>query len=123
MKKSILFLASLLFFATGCYDDYVKDYDQSGVFVAYQYNLRTFVLDEGEQFKFTVALGGVMENTQNRKVSLVLDPSLLDGALETLKDPNKVAYEDVAKFFAASSITGLFSCRLFVVKSSIITIG
>ena len=50
MKKSILFLASILFFATGCYEDYVKDYDTSGVFVAYQYNMRTFVLDEGEQF-------------------------------------------------------------------------
>lgn len=107
MKKSILFLASVLFFATGCYEDYVKDFDKTGVFVAYQYNMRTFVLDEGEQFKFTVALGGVMKNTVDRKVSLVLAPSLLEGALDNMKNSNLVAYEDVATAFASSSITSL----------------
>ena len=107
MKKSILFLASVLFFATGCYEDYVKDYDQTGVFVAYQYNMRTFVLDEGEQFKFTVALGGVMKNNEDRKVSLVMAPSLLEGALDNMKNTNMVAYEGVATAFNASSITAL----------------
>ena len=107
MKKSILFLASVLLFATGCYEDYVKDFDQTGVFVAYQYNMRTFVLDEGEQFKFTVALGGVMKNNENRKVSLVMDPSLLDGALDNMKNTNMVAYEGVATAFNESSITAL----------------
>ena len=48
MKKSILFLASLLVLATSCYEDYVRDFDYSGALMAYQYDLRTFVLDEGE---------------------------------------------------------------------------
>lgn len=107
MKKSILFLASVLFFATGCYEDYVKDYGKTGVYVAYQYNMRTFVLDEGEQFKFTVALGGVMQNDKDRKVSLVMAPSLLDGALDNMKNTNMVAYEGVATEFNASPISAL----------------
>lgn len=100
-------MASVLLLATGCYEDYVKDFDKTGVFVAYQYNLRTFVLDEGEQFKFTVALGGVMSNEEDRKVSLVAAPSLLNGAVTYLKDPNKVSGEYVATAFAASDITEL----------------
>ena len=93
--------------ATGCYEDYVKDYDTSAVFVAYQYDLRTFVLDEGEKFKFTVGLGGVMKNNQDRKVSLVLAPSLLEGALTAMKNPNMVSGEYVSNAFAASSISAL----------------
>ncbi|MBE6250417.1 MAG: hypothetical protein E7111_02055 [Bacteroidales bacterium] len=107
MKKSILFLASLLVFATGCYEDYVKDFDKTGVFVAYQYNYRTFVLDEGEQFKFMVGLGGVMENDRDRKVSLVKAPHLLDGALECMKDANKVSGEYVYNAFSATTIESL----------------
>lgn len=107
MKKIILFLASALLLATGCYDDYVKDFDKTGVFVAYQYNLRTFVLDEGEQFKFTVALGGVMSNGQDRKVSLVSAPSLLTGAVDIMKDANKVSGEYVSTAFAATDIEEL----------------
>ena len=46
MKK---ILATLLAAAAlaGCYDEYVKDYDYSGVYIAYQYDLRTFVVGEG----------------------------------------------------------------------------
>lgn len=105
MKKTILFLASALLLATGCYEDYVKDFDKTGVFVAYQYNLRTFVLDEGEQFKFTVALGGVMRNDVDRKVSLVAAPSLLAGAVDIMKDPNKVSGEYVATAIGAADIS------------------
>lgn len=35
---------------TGCYEKYVKDYDYSGVYIAYQYDLRTFVVGEGMKF-------------------------------------------------------------------------
>ena len=85
----------------------MKDYGKTGVYVAYQYNMRTFVLDEGEQFKFTVALGGVMQNDKDRKVSLVMAPSLLDGALDNMKNTNMVAYEGVATEFNASPISAL----------------
>ena len=107
MKKSILFLASVMLFATGCYEDYVKDFDTTAVYVAYQYDLRTFVLDEGEQFRFTVALGGVLKNDRDRKVSLVMAPSLIDGALESMKQTDKVSGEYVVEAFSGSDIEAL----------------
>ena len=107
MKKSILFLASLLVFATGCYEDYVRDFDYSAALIAYQYNLRTFVLDEGEQFKVTVALTGVMKNEQDRNVELSLDPTLLDGALTKLSNSAMTSGDYVAKEIQAAKLTAL----------------
>ena len=106
MKKTILFLASILMF-TACYEDYVKDYDKTAALMAYQYDMRTFVLDEGEQFKVTVYMGSVMTNKIDRKVSLVKDPSLLDGALACMKDQNKVSGNYVSNAFVSSSIDAL----------------
>ena len=79
MKKfSILLIAAIGL--TGCYEDYVRDYDNDGVFFAYQYDLRTFVLGEGGQFNVTVALGGVMQNGRDRAVKLAIDNTLVDEA-------------------------------------------
>lgn len=79
MKKfNILLVAALAL--TGCYEDYVRDYDNDGVFFAYQYDLRTFVLGEGGQFDVTVALGGVMQNNRDRAVKLAIDNTLIDNA-------------------------------------------
>lgn len=61
----------------GCYEDYVKDYDQSSVFVAYQWDLRTFVVGEDQAFKFTVGLAGVMDNRQDRSVTLTVEDALV----------------------------------------------
>ena len=46
-------------------------------YVAYQYDLRTFVIGEGMKFNFTVALGGVVKNTHDRSVQVVIDDALL----------------------------------------------
>ena len=76
MKRlSILILAVLLL--SGCYEDYVRDFDYSGVYFAYQYDLRTFVVGEGEAFDVTVALGGRMKNDRDRKVTVEIDQSLV----------------------------------------------
>ena len=104
MKKSILLLVSVLVFATGCYDDYVYDYETTGVYVAYQYNLRTFVLDDGEAFKFTVALGGVMKNERSRKVGLVSNPSLISGALDAMNNNKLVSGEYVTQYMDTSKL-------------------
>lgn len=105
MKKSILFLASLLVFATSCYEDYVRDNDHTAAFIAYQYDLRTFVLGEGEQFKVTVALAGTMQNDKDRNVQLALEPSLLDGALASLIKTDKTSAAYVAQEMAAAGLT------------------
>ena len=84
MKKTILILTSILILA-GCYPDYVRDYDDgAAVYTTYQYDLRTFVLGETEKFDFTVALGGVIDNTEDRSVKVEFDNSLLSADLSTL---------------------------------------
>lgn len=76
MKK---ILATLLVAATlaGCYDEYVKDYDYSGVYIAYQYDLRTFVVGEGMKFQIGSVLAGVLSNDRDRSVHYVLDDALV----------------------------------------------
>lgn len=84
--KNILALASAALLMTACYDDYVADYYYSGVYVAYQYDLRTFVLGEQERFDFTLGLAGVIDNSSDRKVSAVIDDSLLESDLSSFGD-------------------------------------
>lgn len=62
---------------TGCYDSYIKDYEYSGVYLAYQYDLRSFVVGEGMQFKIGAALGGVIDNKRDRNVWYAFEDNLL----------------------------------------------
>ena len=62
---------------TGCYEDYVKDFNYSGAYLAYQYDLRTFVVGEGMEFKVGAVLGGVMENTRDRDVWFAFEDDLV----------------------------------------------
>ena len=101
MKKSLLYISALLLLA-GCYPDYVRDYDEgAGVFTAYQYDLRTFVIGESESFDFTAALGGVINNTTDRAVKVVVDNSLLSKDLTELT-PGK----EYASFTALEGLLG-----------------
>ena len=79
MKKLTILLAAAALL-TSCYEDYVRDYGKSGVYFAYQYDLRSFVIGEGAEFDVTVALGGVMSNDHDRAVRLSFDNSLVDAA-------------------------------------------
>lgn len=74
-----LVLTSLL--TVSCYEKYVLDYDYSGVYVAYQYDLRSFVVGEGMSFRMGVVLGGVINNNSNRDVFIQCDNSLVNGNL------------------------------------------
>lgn len=76
----MLALAAILA-AQSCYAPYVKDYQYNGVYIAYQYDLRTFVVGEGMKFKLTAALGGVLKNDRDRKVYFEIDPSIVNGSL------------------------------------------
>ena len=83
--KKIFFVLGALALLAGCYPDYVMDYDDgAAVYSAYQYDLRTFVLGEKQSFDFTVALGGVIDNTMDRKVKVEPNPSLLSQDLSAL---------------------------------------
>ncbi len=85
MKKIII--ASLLAVCmASCYDEYVKDYDYTGIYFPYQMDVRTFVVGEGMKLEIGTALGGIMYNDMDRQVDFVLDNSLITpDVLESMK--------------------------------------
>lgn len=95
-------ILSSAFLLTGCYEDYVKDYKDTGIFIAYQYDLRTFVIGEGMKFDFTVGLGGVIDNKKDRKVKVVMDDALVSGDLSRFAPEGKT----VASFDAMQGMLG-----------------
>ena len=90
MKKTLFLFVSALMMLTGCYPDYVRDFDDgTGIYTAYQYDLRSFVMGENESFDFTVALGGTISNDKDRKVKVVIDNSLLTSDLAQIAPEKK----------------------------------
>ncbi|MDD4994275.1 MAG: DUF1735 domain-containing protein [Paludibacter sp.] len=80
MKKLIIFL----FIAIGvssCYDDYIKDFDFTSTYFTYQTDVRSIVLGEDSTFKLGVVVGGLRENTKDREVSFVIDPTLINPSI------------------------------------------
>ena len=90
-----------LFLLAGCYEDYVKDYDTSAIYCAYQYDLRTFVVDEGAKFDFTVGLAGVLENSARREVKVELAQDLVTGNI-----PGLLGIDGYSAFTAYDGLTG-----------------
>ena len=64
-----------------CYEDYIFDYEYSGVYFPYQVDVRTFVVGEGMKIEVGAALGGVRENIMDRNVSFNMDGTLLTPAM------------------------------------------
>lgn len=94
--KKLAPLALLPLLLSGCYKDYTLDYDFTAAYIAYQYDLRTFVIGEEGKFDFTVALAGVVDNTKDRTVEVELRDELLS--------------EDLSQYtteFGVSSFTAL----------------
>lgn len=112
MKK---ILATLLAAATcaGCYDEYVKDYDYSGVYIAYQYDLRSFVVGEGMKFSIGSVLAGVMNNERDRSVYYTLDDELVTedlapfNGLDELGQPSEpfTAFEVMSGLSTAGTVS------------------
>lgn len=80
MRKLTALIFILLTFGS-CYSDYVKDYEFSGVYVANQFDLRTFVVGEGMNFDIGVVLGGIRDNNRDRAVEFHVAPELVTGDL------------------------------------------
>ena len=102
MKKLKFILLSGLAALTGCYDDYVKDYDYSGVYIAYQYDLRSFIVGEGMSFEIGSVLGGVLSNDRDRSVYYTFDDNLVTGNLAPY-------YDGTSPFTAWQAMSGAVS--------------
>ena len=103
MKKLFLIIFSM-FLLSGCYDDYVRDYDYSGVYIAYQYDVRTFVVGEGMKFEIGTVLGGVINNTKDRIVKFRIDDNLVNG---DLKEFSYILNEEEGLVEEGSSFTAI----------------
>ena len=76
MIRKVLTAIVAVCIVTGCYEDYLRDFDYTAAYIAYQYDLRTFVAGEDEAFLLPVALGGVMVNNVDRAYSVSVDDNL-----------------------------------------------
>lgn len=81
--KKLFYMLFLSLAVSSCYDDYIKDFDYTSISFPYQVNVRTVVVGEGMKIEVGPNLGGVMENTIERKVNFTLDPSLVTPAMLT----------------------------------------
>lgn len=75
--KKILALLALAVAMVSCYEDYITDFEYTGIYFPYQRNVRTVVVGEGMKIQVGAALGGVRENTKDRTVNFVLDNNLV----------------------------------------------
>ena len=80
MKKILAFIV-LSVAMVSCYEDYIMDYDYTGIYFPYQVDVRTFVVGEGMKIEVGAALGGVRENSMDRYVEFGFDNSLITPAL------------------------------------------
>lgn len=108
MKRIIIALSALLAL-TSCYDDYVMDYDYTAAYVAYQYDLRTFVCGEDVQVGFTTALGGSIVNDRDRKVDVVIDNSILTSDLSVFDPTGNAGYFTALDGLKGTAPIGLLS--------------
>jgi hypothetical protein len=80
VMKKILALIVLSIAMVSCYEDYLLDYPITGIYFSLQQDVRSFIVGEGMKFEVGVSLGGVRQNTIDRNVSFILDPTLITAA-------------------------------------------
>jgi hypothetical protein len=90
--KKILALLVLSIAMVSCYEEYLLDYTSTSIYFALQQDVRTFVVGEGMKFEVGASLGGVRQNTVDRNVSFILDPTLITAARLTAMKASSWAY-------------------------------
>jgi len=90
--KKILALIVLSIAMVSCYEEYLLDYPTTSIYFPIQQDVRSFVVGEGMKFTVGAALGGVRQNTKDRNVSFILDPTLITAARLTSMKTSSWAY-------------------------------
>jgi len=115
----LLIMVSAAFLVCGCYEDYVRDYDHDAVYIAYQYNLRSFVVGEGMEFEIGAMLAGVMNNDRDRAVVLEFDDALVNSDLSALTG----SMESFTAFDVMSGISTQGAVSNAYVKDAVVASG
>ena len=115
MKKIFIALFALAAL-TGCYEDYVKDFDYSTAYFTYQYDVRTVLPGEIESVNLTVGMGGVITNQRDRDLTVAVNNDLLTANLNQFGPVDADGVPTAEKCYAievfksgASSVGSTFS--------------
>lgn len=92
IMKKILALIVLTMAMASCYEEYLLDYEYTGIYFAIQQDVRTFVVGEGMKFEVGASLGGVKQNEIDRDVNFILDPALVTPARLALMQSSSWAH-------------------------------
>lgn len=80
MKTRIAILILSAACAVSCYEDYVGDYSKTACGFANQTDVRSLIVGEGMSFSTGVALGGTINNDEDRKITVAVDYSLVNSS-------------------------------------------
>lgn len=118
--KKLFYMLFLSLAVSSCYDDYIKDFEYTSVYFAYQTNVRTVVVGEGMKIEVGPTLGGVMENTIDRQVNFSLDPSLVTPEMLTTMQTSSMG--SIKDHVAGLTELKLMPADYFTVSSNAFTI-
>lgn len=116
LQKIVLLLTVAL--CSGCYEDYIHDYESTSVGFAVAKPLRTVIADRGMEIRVGVSIGGKRQVDMNDWAKFEIDGTLLEGTgmellptgYYTLADPNtfRVAKENLPVADVAIQFTQAF---------------
>ena len=92
MKTRIFILAFAAVCAVSCYDDYVGDYSRTACGFANPTDVRSVVVGEGMTFSTGIALGGTIDNAEDRRIDVGVDYSLVGSETYSLLKNHTFAY-------------------------------
>ena len=106
MKTRLTILIICAFCVVSCYPDYVGDYSKKACGFANQTDVRSLIVGEGMTFSTGVALGGTINNDEDRTISIGTDYSLVgDATFNAMKTHTFSYIADLMK--KVSSISAL----------------
>lgn len=90
--KKILTIAFAAICAASCYDSYIDDYKDVACGFANQTDVRTVVVGEGMSFYTGIALGGAIDNVEDRYIKFGTDYSLVNSETYTALKNHTFSY-------------------------------
>lgn len=87
-----LYLLLLTIGFSSCYEDYVKDNEETRIYFTMQNDVRSFIVDEDMDIQVGPYLSGIMDNKKDRVVKYELDNTLLTPEMVNTFKANKYPY-------------------------------
>lgn len=92
MKNRFLLILAAAFSLTSCYEDYIIDFDRQAVGFANQTDVRSVIVGESMEFRTGIALGGVIDNNEDRTVYFEMDGSLVNASTLSQMQSHPLSY-------------------------------